>query len=419
MVVVDGQPSRICNFTDVLPVLSQLKMGYLWARGDTQGAAATWDNYTTYSLVASQIAALYEVSTGEWDAAHQRQLDFLAGCWVFRRNIPRLTQAMPIVGHCVGVGFYIAGEKDAAKSAMLSATRSSVVLLAGVGAGACAVKFAGAAVFVAPVAVAAKIGFITGPVAGASFDWCVTGVKLNAATDEFDMCLRVLCDGLRATSGVELTMLLWPDTVTETIIFSEPLKTAIVSDGSHTTSVIPAEGGWTIPGVYHTYVEVNTMKGHIIITERLRDGIAFDDLGHPNMPHHFDHGHPVDGVKHSPHPDAKMHVEPQADDNLYLENMERWAQAQSRDEYCFMWNNCQHYVKNFADRFGDGIDIEDLPNGSSLAWANSVVAATKPQDFTPATLFELLSREASQAPDEIVGCSIVAVAPQPLGRAYD
>jgi len=150
--------------TDSVPVVSQVKSFVQYASGDPAGALATQENfaYNNTFPVISQIASAGYAIGGDYDKAEDLQKKFA-------KDMERVIDSIPVAGHIKGGVHYALGENAAGDESMKAASRSTGVVLGGVGG----------------FAVGGPVGAVAGGVAGgAAMDGVITGSDILANGDK-------------------------------------------------------------------------------------------------------------------------------------------------------------------------------------------------------------------------------------------
>lgn len=140
---------------DWLPVLSQTKSLIQWAGGNEEGAELTQDNFLNRCPVVAQVRSVVLAVRGDGDGALHTQLEFLDNCSLILNSVP-------VVGHLKGGFHFFYGDLQGAGDAVILATRSTGVMVGGIG----------GMVIAGPVGACAG-----GLVAGIAMDTLVTGVE--------------------------------------------------------------------------------------------------------------------------------------------------------------------------------------------------------------------------------------------------
>lgn len=110
---------------DWIPFVSQVKSLIQVISGDEEGARRTQENFSKQMPVVSQIRSLVESASGDNEAARETQLAF-AG------NLSNVADAMPGIGHIKGGIHHAVGDHEGGNRALLSATRTAVVVGTGI-----------------------------------------------------------------------------------------------------------------------------------------------------------------------------------------------------------------------------------------------------------------------------------------------
>lgn len=111
---------------DGLPLFSQMKSAVQLLAGDAKGARKTQKNFSKQCIGVSQIRSGVEALSGDSEAALNTQREF-------SRNAYTTTQAIPVVGHGLGVGQYIVGNREEGDNSMKAATHTTGVIVGAVG----------------------------------------------------------------------------------------------------------------------------------------------------------------------------------------------------------------------------------------------------------------------------------------------
>jgi hypothetical protein len=145
--------------TDSVPVVSQAKSLVQYIGGDSAGALRTQQNfaYNNTFPVISQIASAGYAIGGD----NERALDLQKK---FADDMQKVVDSIPVAGHIKGGVHYALGQNEEGDEAMKAASRSTGVVLGGVG------GFAAGGPF----------GAIAGGVAGgAAMDGIITGIVMG------------------------------------------------------------------------------------------------------------------------------------------------------------------------------------------------------------------------------------------------
>jgi hypothetical protein len=192
--------------TDSLPVISQLKSAVQAMSGDLEGAKRTQENFSQQAPVVSQVTSIVQAASGDAEGARRTQE-------AFGNGVKDFSEGVPVVGHVIGVGYYIAGDTAEGDKAMKASSRTVGVVAGGVGG------------FMAGGPVGAFAGGVAG---GAAMDGIITGVdsavhhetrpsgnievisnmaegkSTSISGDVFDVVAGVTFDGLGGLSAGEL-----------------------------------------------------------------------------------------------------------------------------------------------------------------------------------------------------------------------
>ncbi len=192
--------------TDSLPVVSQLKSAVQAMSGDLEGAKRTQENFSDQMPVVSQVKSIAQAASGDAEGARRTQE-------AFGNGLKDMSEGIPVVGHVIGAGYYIAGDTSEGDKAMKAASRTVGVVAGGVGG------------FMAGGPVGAFAGGVAG---GAAMDGIITGVdsavhhetkpygnievisnmaegkSTSISGDAFDVVAGVTFDGLGGLSAGEL-----------------------------------------------------------------------------------------------------------------------------------------------------------------------------------------------------------------------
>jgi len=114
--------------TDSIPIVSQIKSFTEYVAGDAAGARHTQENfaYNNTFPVISQIASAGYAIGGDPGRAKDLQEKFA-------KDMERVIGTIPVAGHIEGGVYYALGDKEKGERAMKDASRSTGVVIGGVG----------------------------------------------------------------------------------------------------------------------------------------------------------------------------------------------------------------------------------------------------------------------------------------------
>eukprot|EP00419_Tripos_fusus_P049295 CAMPEP_0172821170 /NCGR_PEP_ID=MMETSP1075-20121228/15761_1 /TAXON_ID=2916 /ORGANISM="Ceratium fusus, Strain PA161109" /LENGTH=498 /DNA_ID=CAMNT_0013661957 /DNA_START=15 /DNA_END=1511 /DNA_ORIENTATION=- len=405
---MDPEPGSVSGF-DVLPGFAHAKIAYLWAVGDEEAVATTWENYTTYSVVASQVRSTYEVAIGEPMKAFDRQRQFVKSA---TQTLAALPETVPVLGHVIAVAQSCSGNRRSKHTAK-KATRS------------CSVLMAGSAVWaVAPTTMpltTVGIAGLTGVAAGIAADRLLFGQvprPLSNAQNFDIVALRVL-DMIRAIGSFHACVLLAPSHVTEVSVWVQPITLAEMSKLVEVYKHLPDRFSEMPTPALHAYMLIKTSNGGLFVTEKMHNGHVLVENLTSGITHYFQDGHELGNTilahatnKVNPlHDHVAAHAATKADPlaPLPLEVdgarlfasyavkhgpptavLSSLAESQSLLQYDVFRANCQHYVATGFNTLS-GSRLVELPNENLLAlaksWAVPEEAPLVPQVTLPATLY--------------------------------
>ena len=148
--------------TDSLPVISQTKSLVQVIGGDAEGALRTQENFSRQCPLISQTRSAVEAAYGDTEAARKTQIEFVKG-------VSDFVDGVPVVGHTKGVIHYACGDVEGGNRAMKSSSRTTGVIIGGIGG----------------FAVGGPVGAAAGGVAGgAAMDGITTGID-SAVHNEY------------------------------------------------------------------------------------------------------------------------------------------------------------------------------------------------------------------------------------------
>lgn len=114
--------------TNSIPAVSQVKSLTQVCVGDAKGAKETKEAFSKQCIGVSQVRSLVESASGNNDAARRTQEEFVHG-------LEDMADGTPVVGHVKGVLHYAMGDNTKGDTCMKGATRTAVVIGAGVATG--------------------------------------------------------------------------------------------------------------------------------------------------------------------------------------------------------------------------------------------------------------------------------------------
>jgi len=137
-ILVDPDRSRHppTSMADFLPVVSQIKSAVQAVTGDKEGAVQTQYNFSRQCPVISQVRSLGELAFVSSAAAWQTQVEQ-------GRVLNGLANGIPILGHAKSAVHYSLGQKEESLAAAKAATRTTAVVVGGLG-GFCVANIPGA-----------------------------------------------------------------------------------------------------------------------------------------------------------------------------------------------------------------------------------------------------------------------------------
>jgi len=427
-----SEPGYVSGF-DVLPGFAHAKIAYLWAVGDETAVAETWRNYTTYSIVASQVCSTCELAMGEPKKAFDRQVQFVSAA---ARTLAALPESIPVLGHVVATAQSCSGNRRG-KYTFKKATRS------------CSVLMAGSAIWAAvpttmPLATATLAG-LTGVAAGIAVDRLLVGRVPRPLTNAegFDMVALRILDMIRAMSSFHYCFLFTPSHITEVSVWVQPITLAEMSKLVHLHKYLPAKFGTVSTEAVHAYMLVKTHKGELFVTEKMHDGHVLVENFQTGITHHFQDGHEL-GTAMLDHATNRVdplsehvaaHAAPYLDAEAPLPTevqgaslfaarslkhgpstaiLDVLAKSQSILKYDVFLANCQHYVGTAFSNL-TGSELSELPNNNLLAlakgWATPEEAPPVPEVTLPVTLNWSLREGFSSAPQMLTLEAMLAVLP--------
>lgn len=437
MAASDVQEPFLVEFAsgvDGMPGFAQAKMAYQRYKDDHEGANETSKRFWTFSLGASQFASLQDIYYGNLQQALARQKQFLNGATRMLKAVP---ESMPLVGHIVGGVHCCVGNRDHGKHVLRRATRSCCVVAPGLLIGGASIVFGVPPQSAAQAAIMTAAAGIGGVAAGIQAD---VRLFLRAIPpqvgmtpgERFDLMVLRFLDGLKAVSCMDLVPVLWPDSIEQASVWTEPLS---AQEAAHLLTGIKQ-----FPyleqidtGALHAFVVIKTAKGHVLLTERLHDGqIVLGDATSPNISHFAD-GQTVfadtrammsDGQNVLPAMAVRMHMAEKNGASLFAVKeiqggpstaaLFGFARAQSRNGYDLLSSNCQHYANGILE-FASGKGLTYLPNGNMLSVLSSLVTPALPTvPFTSPGLLSSMAYEASLEPARVaLDCSVMAIPREP------
>nr|XP_045588432.1 uncharacterized protein LOC123750362 [Procambarus clarkii] len=147
---------------DAFPGLSQIKSVVQLVTGDTEGAAATQQNFLKLCPGVSQVTSVVQVISGDEEGAKETQKEFLKG-------VNDLVDSVPVVGHAKGTAHFAFGDNAGGHKAVQAANRTTGAIIGGVGG----------------LVVGAPVGAVKGAIAGGNFTSTLSSPPEDYPDEEF------------------------------------------------------------------------------------------------------------------------------------------------------------------------------------------------------------------------------------------
>jgi len=224
--------------------------------------------------------------------------------------------------------------------------------------------------------------------------------------EKFDMGVLRMLDAMKAVSSMDLVPILFPDSIEQASVWTEPLNAA---EAAHLATGIKNLPGLDKldSGALHAFVVLKTSKGHILLTERLHNGETVLGDAYQPLLHHYASGQVLPDIKggspialrliNAKDSGAQLYAVKEITDGPWAAALPRFAAAQSSSGYDLLTANCQHYADSVLE-FASGKGLTYLPNADLMALSSMLMPPMPTVPYVAPGLLSTIAYEAVQTP---------------------